>query len=176
MPDNKEVEFLKVYLKRLQENYQILSELAPWEIQLPENTSEDTEHAARIADGNGFDGNIFRNLFPLRLSNELECWLLRQRLKKQIKIIPRIIAKIEKPVDRSLIPSDAELLTVPQVARLLNCGESVVRERDKKGLLPLSVRVGGTIQWRKTELKEWIAVGCPARQKWEFLKQGKAVA
>jgi len=97
------------------------------------------------------------------------------RLKKRIETIPKIIHAIEKPPDNSIIPDDAELLTVPQVARLLGWGESVVRERDKKGLLPLPVRIGGTIQWRRKEIVEWIAAGCPPRAKW-LQTQGEAVA
>lgn len=54
---------------------------------------------------------------------------------------------------------------------MLGWGESVVRERDKKGYLPVPYRFGGTIQWYKKELENWLNQGCPMRQKWDTLKQ-----
>lgn len=126
------------------------------------------KRAAQLANDNGFDGGIFFKAFddPTSLQS-------KRNLSKQIETIPQIIAAIEKPKDRSIIPDSAKLLTVPQVAGILNCGESVVRQRDKKGLLPLSVRIEGTILWNRYELSKWIDAGCPPRQKWEQIKQGK---
>ena len=87
--------------------------------------------------------------------------------KKDIKFSE---AYLKEKVDRSIIPDDVELLTIPQMARLLGWGESVVRQRDKQGLLPAPLRFGGTIQWRRREIIDWISAGCPTRQKWESLK------
>ncbi len=100
-----------------------------------------------------------------------------RRLKKQIETIPKVIAILEKPeiVDRSVIPEQAELLSVAQVATMLGWGESVVRQRDKEGLLPIPNRFGGAIQWSRSELQSWIDAGCPKRQQWELQKQRKAV-
>lgn len=97
---------------------------------------------------------------------------LREQLKQLQQTIPKIIAAIDKPPERSLIPEGAELLTIPQVARMLGWGESVLRQRDKQGLLPAPLRFGGTIQWNRQELKVWMEQRCPPRQKWELLKQG----
>ncbi|MHC4539735.1 MAG: helix-turn-helix transcriptional regulator [Planctomycetota bacterium] len=98
---------------------------------------------------------------------------LKEQLKLLQEIIPAVITEIEKSPDRSLIPEGAELLTVPQVARLTGWGESVVRQRDRKGLLPAPLRFGGTIQWSRKELLAWIGAGGPPRQKWELIKQRK---
>jgi predicted DNA-binding transcriptional regulator AlpA len=174
---NKDVEFLKAYLKKLQDDFQTLDYLCPNDIvRHPKDytpvTRPDDERVARLADENGFNGNIFRNL--LKADDEpVNIEKMQRGIYKQIKIIPKIIAAIEKPADRSAIPTNAELLTIPQLAGKLQWGESVVRERDKKGLLPMPIRIGGTIQWRKQEIEEWLAAGCPARQKWEQQKQGK---
>ncbi len=127
---------------------------------------------ARLADENGFDGSLFRNSTIFNDPTSLQS---KRHLIRQIETIDKIIATIEKPPDRSIIPDDAELLTIPQVARLLGWGESVVRQRNDKGLLPMPLRFGGTIQWNRQELKEWMEQGCPPRQKWELLKQGKGV-
>jgi len=177
MPSQKEnVEFLENYAKKLLRQQQILPELAPWEIHLsnePQTPSPEAEQVARFADDFGFDGSLFRN--SSLFDDDYQLWMkwASKNIQKQIETIPRIIAEMEKPIDRSTISDGAELLTVHQVARMLNCAESMVRERDKKGMLPVPIRIGGSKQWRKKELLDWIGAGCPARQKWESLKQGK---
>lgn len=57
------------------------------------NTSPEQERAARLADDNGFDGSLFRNL-----TKEYAIFSLRwiQQLKKEIETLPKIIAVIEK--------------------------------------------------------------------------------
>ncbi|MGD8744322.1 MAG: helix-turn-helix domain-containing protein [Candidatus Woesebacteria bacterium] len=170
----KNIEFLKAILIEYQRIYQAVSELCPCDFipsddTLPK-TDEKAERVAQLADENGFDGSLFRNSIPVDDPTSLQSM---RRLTRKIETIPKIIAAIEKPPDRSIIPDDAELLTIPQVARITGWGESMVRQRDKEGLLPIPIRVGGTIQWNRQELKEWIKHGCPPRQKWELLKQGK---
>lgn len=175
MAKTKDVEFLEAYQKELHKFDKIVWELCPCDFvplsddTLP-TTDEKDERVARLADENGFDGSLFRNLTIFDDPTSLQS---KRRLRKQIETIPKIIAAIEKPPDRSIIPDDAELLTIPQVALLTGWGESVVRQRDGQGLLPAPLRFGGTIQWNRQELKEWMEQGCPPRQKWELLKQGK---
>lgn len=124
------------------------------------------KRAAQLANDNGFDGGMFFKTVddPTSLQSI-------RNLSKQKETIPQIIAAIEKPKDRSIIPEGVELLTVPQVARLLGWGESVVRQRNNEGLLPTPLRFGGTIQWYKKELENWIKHGCPPREKWEKFKK-----
>lgn len=131
---------------------------------------EKAKRAAQLANDTGFDGGIFFNIFDNPISSESI-----SNLDEQIKVIPQIIAAIEKPADNSIIPDGAELLTVPQVARILGWSESVVRQRKRKQieLLPLPIKVGGVFQWSRRELIRWLEHGCPPRQKWEQIKQGK---
>jgi len=99
---------------------------------------------------------------------------LKEQLKQLQQSIHQVIAEIDKAPDRSMIPEGTELLSVAQVALLLGWSECMVRQRDKLGLLPKPIRIGGTIQWRRKELLAWIDAGCPPRKKWEQLKQRKA--
>jgi len=177
MTKPKDIEFLLSYQWRLQKNYQVISELCPCDLaplsdEILSSTDEKAERVARLADENGFNGSLFRGL-----AVDGDAISLRSlgRIHKQIETVPRIIAQINKSPDRSAIPEGSELLTIPQVARLLGWGESVVRERNKKGLLPLPIRIGGTIQWRKREVLRWLEADCPARQRWEQIKQGRGI-
>ena len=90
------------------------------------------EQVARLADEYCFDGTIFRGLS----GQEFDYFCVLRRIDKQIELIPRIIAKIEKPIDNSIIPEGAEMLSVPQVARLLGWGEinSIVNGEKHHGL------------------------------------------
>ena len=102
MPSSKQdIQFLQEYLKWLIKTEKDLLELAPSDIvpasdDTPPITDEKAERAARLADDNGFDGNIFRNLWGYGL--EPAEWILTtsRYIRKQIATIPRIIAKIEK--------------------------------------------------------------------------------
>ncbi len=38
------------------------------------------------------------------------------------------------------------------------------------GRIPRPVKIGGALRWRRLELEEWIAAGCPARSAWEGMK------
>jgi len=121
MPSLKEdVELLKAYLKELQKRYEVIWELSREDFNPPSDdiptTSQNEERVARLADDNGFDGSLFRNLTKNDDPTSLQSI---RHLEREIETIPRIIAQIEKPADHSTIPDDAELLTVPQVARLL---------------------------------------------------------
>ena len=173
----EEIEKLKAHVEKLQKLYEEFYELLPCDIISPTPAGEQqrkakVEEIARIADKYRFDGSLFRELFPVE-----DPLSIRQanRLKKQIETIPRIIAKIERPVDKSAIPRDVALLTVSQVATMLGWSVSVVRQRDREGLLPEPYRFGGTIQWGREELESWITAGCPNRQQWEQQKQRTVV-
>jgi predicted DNA-binding transcriptional regulator AlpA len=172
----EEVELLRAYLKKLQKWYDRSFELVPADLppepDEPPTTDPEEEQIARIADDYGFDGSLFRREIRDRYPLSAESI---NRLKEKIEAIPKIIAAIEKPVDKSAVPKDAELLSVAQVATMLGWGESVVRQRDKEGLLPMPYRFGGTIQWSRKELESWISAGCPNRQQWEQQKQRKVV-
>ena len=74
--------------------------------------------------------------------------------------------------DDSMIPDGVELLSVRQVAWMLGCGQSVVRQRDKQRMLPKPVRLGGSVKWRRRELIDWISADCPSRQIWEQMRGG----
>lgn len=130
------------------------------------------EKIAMLVDEHGEDSSLFLDVIP---PDDPLSVREGMKIRKQIEILAKVKAKMKnpKPVDRSAIPKDCELLSVQQVAGLLGWGESVVRQRNKRGKLPAPIRIGGTIQWSKNELLDWIAAGCPARQMWERQMQRK---
>ncbi len=168
-----DVTFLREFLADRQEMYgrgldlhesELLPDQNP---DAPPTTSPEAERAARLAESVGLDGNTFRALLP-----EGEEWTVagaRRDLKKQIRLLPEVIANLENP-GPALIPEQAELLGVREVATMLNIGESTVRANDRKGLLPAPVRIGGTLMWPRKELQDWIKADCPPRERWAARK------
>jgi len=54
-----------------------------------------------------------------------------------------------------------ELLTTNEVARLLGCGARSVWRWSRSGRMPAPVRIGNTVRYRRREIEDWIANGCP---------------
>jgi predicted DNA-binding transcriptional regulator AlpA len=144
--------------------------IAKREVEQSKKLSPDVKRVAQLAREVGIDGKMF-----FKPRDDYSPTEMIKPLSEQIATIGCIIAETEKPADNSTIPEGAELLTVSQVARLTGWAESVVRQRNKQGLLPKPVRFGGTIQWIRKDFIAWIEAGCPSRQKWELQKQGKEI-
>lgn len=58
-----------------------------------------------------------------------------------------------------------ELVTAKEVARLLRVSLRTVWRMRSGGCLPEEIRMGRGIRWRKEELADWIAKGCPSRNR-----------
>jgi excisionase family DNA binding protein len=53
------------------------------------------------------------------------------------------------------------LLTVAQVAELIQCSIPHVYRMEKRGELPPAVRLGASVRWPRQTIEEWILAGCP---------------
>lgn len=53
------------------------------------------------------------------------------------------------------------MLTIDQVARLLNCSTRTVYRLNDAGQMPRPVRLGALVRWNRSEIEQWIADGCP---------------
>ncbi|OQA91384.1 MAG: hypothetical protein BWY26_01014 [Elusimicrobia bacterium ADurb.Bin231] len=99
----QDIKFIKNYLKELQKSYKILSEITYEDLIISSDqgdvptTSSEAERVARLADEYGFDGTLYRNLIPDFDDNPTSLQSMRH-LRKQIEVIPKIIAKIEKTI------------------------------------------------------------------------------
>ncbi len=55
----------------------------------------------------------------------------------------------------------AALLGIKAVADLLDCSVRHVHRLRDGGKMPQPVRLGSLIKWRRSEIEEWVASGCP---------------
>lgn len=53
------------------------------------------------------------------------------------------------------------LLTIVEVAELLQVNERTVRRLVDRGDMPSPVKIGDTSRWSPSELQKWIEAGCP---------------
>jgi excisionase family DNA binding protein len=66
------------------------------------------------------------------------------------------------------LPSDQAapvLLDVRAVAHLLGCSSRHVYRLADSGRMPPPVRVGALVRWRRTDLDNWLAAGCPMNRR-----------
>ncbi|MCK6498496.1 MAG: helix-turn-helix domain-containing protein [Nitrospira sp.] len=61
----------------------------------------------------------------------------------------------------------AVLLDVRQSAALLGMSRSAFYRLHSSGKVPLPIRLGGIVRWRRAELLAWVAAGCPTRDRWD---------
>ena len=64
----------------------------------------------------------------------------------------------------TLPPADApaaQLLDVRAVAALLDCSPRHVYRLSDAGRMPAPIRLGALVRWRRSELTDWLAAGCP---------------
>ncbi len=59
------------------------------------------------------------------------------------------------------------LIDINSVATMLGRSPRSISRDDSAGRMPKSIKLGGAKKWRQAEIREWIAAGCPSRQKWE---------
>jgi len=64
------------------------------------------------------------------------------------------------------VTNDGILLTVNEVATLLNVSPRHVHMLRATQQLPPPVRLGRSVRWRRAELEAWVAAGCPRQERW----------
>ena len=72
-------------------------------------------------------------------------------------------ATVERTDGRDAGPGvEPAMLTVHDVARMLNCSSRTVYRLTDTGRMPRPVKLGALIRWPLETIKKWIADGCPS--------------
>jgi len=64
--------------------------------------------------------------------------------------------------------NDTLTLNRREVARELRCSERTIDNMHCRGLLPTPRRVGRCVRWLRSEIEEWLRLGCPNREQFEL--------
>jgi predicted DNA-binding transcriptional regulator AlpA len=62
---------------------------------------------------------------------------------------------------------DALLTDIKGVARMLGRSERALHRDLGAGTIPAPIKLGRLTKWRVSEIREWVAVGCPNRRTWD---------
>jgi len=62
-------------------------------------------------------------------------------------------------------PTTLLLLSVAEVAGLLNCSKQHVRRLADSGRMPRPVKLGALVRWNRAEIEQWLDAGCPDGRK-----------
>jgi excisionase family DNA binding protein len=58
-------------------------------------------------------------------------------------------------------PSPTLMLTVADVAGLIQCSTRHVYRMEERGEIPRAVRLGANVRWPRAAIDAWLARGCP---------------
>lgn len=58
------------------------------------------------------------------------------------------------------------VLDAREAARLLGISRSTFLKLHAAGKVPMPVRFGRAVRWRREEMNEWLAAGAPSRARW----------
>lgn len=57
--------------------------------------------------------------------------------------------------------SEAVMMRDDELARMLGVSKRTIWRMLSAGLIPSPIRLGGSTRWRRVEILDWIARGCP---------------
>jgi excisionase family DNA binding protein len=63
------------------------------------------------------------------------------------------------------------LLSISDLAELLNTSTRTIHRLNSACLIPSAVRIGCRPRWRREEIEAWLKAGCPSRNEWEQMKE-----
>jgi predicted DNA-binding transcriptional regulator AlpA len=68
----------------------------------------------------------------------------------------------------SVLKPEPWLISIRQLAELLGRSEASLHRDAQCGRLPRSVKIGTARRWRRQEVLDWVASGCPPLDKWRW--------
>lgn len=60
------------------------------------------------------------------------------------------------------------LLSIKQLSEMLGRSQSSLWEDDKAGRIPMPIKIGRSVRWRRLEIEAWVEAGCPNRSRWSW--------
>jgi len=87
----------------------------------------------------------------------------------QLRVVPET-GRFDMTTTQEELPgadnsAQAALLTVDEVARMLNCSVRTVYRLVDQGRIPRPLKLGALSRWSRDVIEQWICEGCPKTQK-----------
>ncbi len=61
----------------------------------------------------------------------------------------------------------SELFTVRELAARMKVSQRQIWKMLSSGKVPEPIRLGRSVRWRKTDIDEWVRLGCVSREEFE---------
>jgi predicted DNA-binding transcriptional regulator AlpA len=88
---------------------------------------------------------------------------------------PGPVAVVVEREGKMSVDVECALLDVRKAAALCGMSRTSWYRAESSGKVPRAVRIGGSVRWRRDELLRWIDAGCPARAKWDIIREHKFI-
>lgn len=80
-------------------------------------------------------------------------------------------AAVEQNDGRAAGPGETPaMLTIDEVAGMLNCSGRTVHRLADAGRMPRPVRLGALVRWPRESIESWISRGCPRANEMEVTR------
>lgn len=63
-----------------------------------------------------------------------------------------------------------QLLSAKELGRVLDLSKRQIFRLNSCGKIPAPLRIGGSVRWSSSEIREWLKAGAPDRHTWEAIK------
>ncbi len=64
-----------------------------------------------------------------------------------------------------------KMQTAQAVGKMLSLSKRQIFRLNSCGKIPASVKIGGSVRWRQSDIEDWIAMGCPSKSEFEATQQ-----
>lgn len=92
------------------------------------------------------------------------------------RLVEDILAQVAAHVEAQAGPDsliEPLLVDARRIARKAGVSRSHWLKLHASGRVPAPIRLGGRVLWRPEEVAEWTRAGCPSRDRWEAMREGK---
>jgi len=69
---------------------------------------------------------------------------------------------------------NCHLLNAKELATMLSTSVRSIWRYRSSGRLPKAIQIAGAIRWRKTDIEQWISIGCPDQKTFEAIQQAES--
>jgi excisionase family DNA binding protein len=76
--------------------------------------------------------------------------------------------KQKAEVQEVAAPEASKLIDSAEVSRMIGVSYRTIWRLKDAGKLPKPVSIGRLVRWRRDEIEQWIAAGCPAVHRWRW--------
>ena len=101
------------------------------------------------------------------LSDSIET-LTKQRMESDVT---STAARETLSETQPLLPHAADapqLIEATEVAKMLGISPRTIWRLKDAGKVPNPISIGSMVRWRREEISDWIAAGCPPKAKWKW--------